>query len=407
MVRLSSSLWFTPTSYGGVFTKIIDHNLHRVYVDDEALSSVVEDGSSEALDALETRGVNPDFLRIHFDEVKKEIEECKRLVKENGWLLFSLYPLQFSVQTVNYCNARCDFCYANVPNERERKTMSFERIRSLKDYAALHGVKFGVSGGEPLLHPHVYDILSYRRDEVFDTLITNLTPDFDHKKLVETRVDLIQVSIHGYREKHDRVLKIKNAYSRVRERMINLLRDDVNVATNTVITPGNIDSMKRLVEDFVEIQRVTGKKLSYVRFVPVFPSGAGLGKYDANKGFMDEVKTLMRGLIKKFKGLEFEVPLLHSNPYEYFHRNNIWVCPAGSTVAVVRIDGRLTPCNQFLDTNVSSLTSLDEEDFHRIWLFDPLFSTMRRGIKGVSERFSCNECRYLIMKHDKRISKRM
>ncbi|MCD6468758.1 MAG: hypothetical protein J7L32_05575, partial [Thermoplasmata archaeon] len=153
-------------------------------------------------------------------------------------------------------------------------------------------------------------------------------------------------------------------------------------------------------------QHVTGKKLSYIRFVPVFPSGAGFDRYSANKNFMEEVKTLMRGLIRKYNNLEFEVPLLHSNPYEYFYEDNIWVCPAGSTVAVVRIDGRLTPCNQFLDTNVSSRVSVEEEDFHRIWLFDPLFSTMRKGIKGISERFSCNECRYLIMKHEKRLSKR-
>ena len=155
---------------------------------------------------------------------------------------------------------------------KQMETMDKETIYTLKDYAALHGIKFGVSGGEPLLHPDIYDILSYKKNLVYDTLITNLTANFDYQKLIQTKVDLIQVSIHGYGKTHDNILGIKDAYKTVRKQIIEL-NNYITFGTNTVITPTNIDSMEKLIQDFNNIQKETNKKFSYIRFVPVIPSG--------------------------------------------------------------------------------------------------------------------------------------
>jgi radical SAM protein with 4Fe4S-binding SPASM domain len=403
----SDSLWATPTSYGLVITRIdAQRNLHRVYLDNKAVSVIIDGGSEDLKKSLESRGINYIELRSRFNRIIKDTVECNRLIKKNNWLLFSLYPLQISVQTVNYCNAKCDFCYANVPSTSKRKAIEIDKIYDLKDYAALNGVKFGISGGEPLLHPLIYDILNYKNDKVFDTLITNLTSDFDTNHLIDTKVDLIQVSLHGYGKHHDTILGIKGAYDKIKNRIIELM-SNVNMATNTVITPGNIHTIETMVKELNSIQENLGKKFSYVRFVPVLPSGTGYEKYSTNNTFMDDVKSLLIKLIGKYVNLEFEVPMLHSNPYEYFYDGNRWVCPAGSTVAVVRIDGRVIPCNQFLDTNVCSKMSIDQKSLHEIWLTDPLLSKMRRGIPGTPDKTSCTECRYLIMKEADQLSRKL
>lgn len=407
MINIATNpIWFTPTSYGLVITKIdSQRNLQRIYLDKEAASELINGESEKIYKSLASKGITHNELHSNLDTISRDLTECDKLVSRNNWRLFSLYPLQFSVQTVNYCNAKCDFCYANTPNTLERKTMELDRLYALKDYATLHGTKFGVSGGEPLLHPHIYDILNYRNDEVFDTLITNLTPNFDFNRLVQTEVDLVQVSIHGHGKIHDEILGVNSAYDKVRNRIIELMKD-INIGTNTVITPKNIHTIETLVYDFDTIQKTVGKKFTYVRFVPVLPSGTGYDKYATNTDFVEDVKTLLTKLMKKYEDLEFEVPILHSNPYEYFYDGNRWVCPAGSTVAVVRIDGRVTPCNQFLDTAVCSTTSIDQKNFHKIWIEDPVLSKMRRGIPSDSGNVSCKECRYLIMKDKNQLFKK-
>jgi radical SAM protein with 4Fe4S-binding SPASM domain len=397
MVKINDNTWVSPTTYGLVFSNIDKkQQLRRVYLDNEASFSLNSNNSEDIINLIESKGINIAGLKHHIDKIEKEKRQCDELSKKNYWNLFSLYPLQYSVQTLNYCNAKCDFCYANVPNTKDRKILDLSTIYKLKDYAAVNGVKFGVSGGEPLLHPQIYEILKYRCDEVYDTLITNLTPKYDFEDLLKTKVDLIQVSIHGYKSIHDNTIGIKNAYNLIFTRMKSLLQN-VNLATNTVITPSNIESINSMVEDLSNLQKKQERNLTYVRFVPVVPSGTGLEKYGIKESFLDSVRGLLISLQRKYKEINFEIPMLHSNPYEYFIKDNKWICPAGSTVAVIRIDGHVIPCNQFLDTSVCSLNTIFDKNFQEIWLNDPLFSDMRKGIASNHE-MSCSECRYLLMR---------
>lgn len=401
MVRLNVDTWITATTYGSVFSHISQTgDLIRVYLDNEATESLCSDCPDSVINQIEEKQVDVTGFFNAQQRFCQENENCDFLAQKNNWELFSLTPLQISVQTLNYCNAHCNFCYANAPNTSNRNYMNLLPIYKLKDYAACHGVKFGVSGGEPLLHPDIYEILSYRHMDVFDTLITNLTAPVDLDRLIKTNVDLIQVSLHGYDIIHDRVLKINGAYNRIFNRM-KYLFPFLNLATNTVITPENLESIPRLVQDFHDFQKDFEKSLAYIRFVPVVPSGTGISTYSVEERFFDKVEQLLRSLQKQFKSLNFEIPMIHANPYEYKRlENNRWMCPAGSTVAVIRLDGHVVPCNQFLDTPMASEKSITESSFDQIWFHDPLFSSLRRGVAATKQK-RCDECMYLIISEHK------
>ena len=397
MVRLNATTWITATTYGSVFTHISDdQNLIRVYLDNEATEKLCSDCFDFIIEQVKKKQVDVSGFSQFQKLFCNEKNRCDHFASQNNWELFSLHPMQFSVQTLNYCNARCDFCYANAPNVADRKLMDFSLLCNLKDYAADQGIKFGVSGGEPLLHPDIYEILSYRNDEVFDTLITNLTAPVDVDKLMKTKVDLIQVSLHGFDIFHDQTLNIKGAYRKIFKR-IRMLFPSIHMATNTVITPQNIESIPRLVQDFQDVQQHVDRSFSYVRFVPVVPSGTGLATYQVEETFFDEAEELLRSLQKEYSDLNFEIPLIHANLYEYKKMGNRWMCPAGSTVAVVRLDGHLVPCNQFLDTAITSMQKITESSFERIWWYDPLFSSLRKGVAATNNQ-RCDECMYLMMK---------
>jgi len=397
MVKINNKMWITPTTYGSVLTHITDtQHFERIYLDNEATTKLCSEDYSCILKEIKKKNIAVDNFSDYKHFFCNEKNQCDTLAHNNNWILFSYNPLQFSVQTINYCNAHCDFCYANAPNASNRKIMNFSLIKTLKDYAANNGVKFGVSGGEPLLHPSIYEILSYRNEDVFDTLITNLTAPVDLDKLIRTKVDLIQISLHGYDTIHNNIIKIDGAYEKIFER-IKYLFPSVNLGTNTVITPNNIESIPQLIQDLSDIQKECNNTFTYVRFVPVVPSGAGIDTYTVKQNFFDDVEHLLRSLKSEYDDLNFEIPLIHANPYEYKKIGDRWMCPAGSTVAVIRLDGRIVPCNQFLDTTFSSTQKITDSSFQQIWLHDSLFSKFRQGMVATKHK-NCEECLYLIMK---------
>lgn len=400
-MAIGRNTWLTPTTYGAVITQHIPYSensiLNRIYLDKTAVKALLSDSDDVIYGLLREKGLNPADIKPLMDRFSDDNDRSTALQEERGWRLFSYHPLQISCQIVNYCNARCDFCYAGAPEKRNAARMALADIKKLKDYAAGHGVKIGISGGEPTLHPDILDILAYRNDEVFDTLITNLSTDIDTGKLVKTGVDLVQVSIHGRGPCHDRTLKIDGIYDMVIEKMTDLA-SGIGLATNTVVTPQNLNSIPGFVSDMSAFQDDTDKALGYLRLVPVMESGTGIGRYPADTAFLEAFTAMAKNVIARFPDINFEVPLLHPNPYEYFTVDGLKSCPAGSTVCVVRVDGRISPCNQFIETEVVSDRSLHEEEFHDIWLNDRVLSGIRQGIKVGKNDAGCDECAYLLLK---------
>lgn len=375
----------------------------RIYFNRDAADALATGTSAQVETSLRERGVEMsqlDLARYRTDRVK-----CDRLVAENDWKLFSLYPMMLSVQTLEACNARCSFCYASAPDTLNAEKMAPAEIYKLKDYAAENGVKFGISGGEPLLHPFVYDLLEYRADEVFETLISNFTARLDEDRFADTNVDLVQVSIHGQGQFHNDTLKIRDAYENVLAR-IRRLRPRINIATNTVITQDNIETIPGLLQDLVQVQEDTGKDLIYVRLVPVLPSGTGFSSYKTTEEFMAAVKSLLLDLRAEHgHEITFETPMLHPNPYEYQTDSDQWVCPAGSAVGVVRMDGAAVPCNQFLDTDLASHSTV-WNGFHDVWTSDPGLTRMRAGVPLGPAAPSCEGCAYMTLKEREELSLR-
>ena len=192
----------------------------------------------------------------------------------------------------------------------------------------------------------------------------------------------------------------------MKKHIITLMKKGINIATNTVITPQNFKTIKNLLEDLDKIQMDAGKKISYARFVPVMPSGTGFDRYQNNKSLIEKTEKLLLNLMVRYPNIDFEIPIVHANPYEYFYNNERWICPAGSTVAVIRIDNHVVPCNQFLDTNIASRKAVDACHFQDIWVNDDVLSLMRKGLKTDKRKINCEECRYLIMKKEKKLLKK-
>ncbi|MBI4776098.1 MAG: radical SAM protein [Deltaproteobacteria bacterium] len=73
-------------------------------------------------------------------------------------------PAICNIAVTNRCNARCDFCSYAVDKKRVRQgqLMGYDDYRHAIDILHGRGVRYiTLSGGEPFLHPRLYDMVAY------------------------------------------------------------------------------------------------------------------------------------------------------------------------------------------------------------------------------------------------------
>lgn len=78
-----------------------------------------------------------------------------------------------TIEVVNHCNLNCIYCYLN----KDKITWETKTIKRIIDDARLLGtIDLILSGGEPLLHPDIAEIIRYARYKKMNvTLFSNLT----------------------------------------------------------------------------------------------------------------------------------------------------------------------------------------------------------------------------------------
>lgn len=156
------------------------------------------------------------------------------LINKNVYTLSGAY-----VEITSRCNLRCKHCY-NESGELKNE-FTLDQIQSIvEDIPHKESASFTISGGEPLLHPHFWDILDLVLQNNFSRVlvITNgtLIDESVAKRFAERNCS-IQVSINGFTAtQHDQLCGVGN-FNRTMSGIDNLLQFGVkNVIVRCTIT---------------------------------------------------------------------------------------------------------------------------------------------------------------------------
>ena len=140
------------------------------------------------------------------------------LEREDGW---SRAPLLVQIKVTNRCNMRCRMCgqwgETGYHLEHEgRQSIDPETARRFVDQVAPLGIDMTLWGGEPLVYPHLDELLAHCRTRGVPVgIITNgLTLERHAERLVRHRVKDLIVSLDGPPAVHDRVRGIDGAFER-------------------------------------------------------------------------------------------------------------------------------------------------------------------------------------------------
>lgn len=286
-----------------------------------------------------------------------------------------------SFETTRKCNLRCRHCYSNSGVQLGDE-LSLEEIKALIDQLYETGVlSITFTGGEPLLHPHIFELMEYARKKPLTILLftngTLLTPEIV-KKLKELHVFRVNISIDGPdSETHDQFRRMDGALERT-VHGITLLRDaGIAVQASTSVTTMNYKKIKET------LHMIKGLGISEFKIWPISFSGR------AGEEEICLTPEEFREVMEALRAFEFE-EMGKTGKEEFKYTKTQVNCGIGSGALAIKCNGVVTPCPAFVED--VSLGNIREQSVAEIWNNSPLLNELRAI--NVFETEHCKDCEF-------------
>jgi MoaA/NifB/PqqE/SkfB family radical SAM enzyme len=281
---------------------------------------------------------------------KRRVRELKMIARG---LVSTDHPIMAHIIPIRRCNLACKYC-----NEYDdySKPVPLETMKSrIDDLARLGTTIVTLSGGEPLLHPDLDEIIAHmRKYPIIVGMITNgylLTAD-RIQRLNRAGLDHLQISI-------DNVMPddVSKKSLKVLDKKLQLLAEhaDFHVNINSVVGGGTRNPHDALVVGRRAVQ------LGFTSTIGIIHDGEGqlrpLG--DEEREVFLKMKKLEKKNYSRFNW--FQNNIAHGKPNE-------WRCRAGARYVYICEDGLVHYCSQQRGYPGTPLERYTVEDIRREYL---------------------------------------
>ena len=281
-----------------------------------------------------------------------------------------------SWMTTNRCNLRCVHCYQDAEEATDLE-LSTEEGKKMISEIARAGFKVMIfSGGEPLMRPDIYELVSYAREQglrpVFGTNGTLITPEVAHK-LKEAGACAMGISVDSLSaEKHDKFRGLENAWELTQAGIAACKEAGLPFQLHTTVVDWNRDEVCDITDFAVEI----GAMAHYIFFL--IPVGRGKFINDTALEVADN-ERLLRAIMAKSAEVPIDVKPTCAPQFTRvakqlgvdtrFGRG----CLAGLTYCVIGSEGIVRPCAYMTE----EAGDVRQQPFDEIWATSPVFERLR------------------------------
>lgn len=247
-------------------------------------------------------------------------------------------PVLVNLELTKRCNARCSFC----------STWQYDTGGELTDFGPVikkfRPVLCSVSGGEPLMRKDYPSLLKGIRPYChYLAIITNgvLLNSESARRLIDSGVDQICVSLDYLGEKHDAARGVKGLYAHIAETVPTLVKEGYRIALNTVIMETNLSEILPIAYRAKE----WGAFISFSAYCPL--------KRDDEDGMVRTTRyTELVQIVKEIKKLKRALGHVKNSDYyldkipAYFRDGKMGGCKAGYRWVQVTPDGYVQQCSE-------------------------------------------------------------
>ncbi len=333
-----------------------------------------------------------------------------QLQRRTGWP--HLLPLNVTLSPSPRCNSRCLTCNIWMKREDELTIEEWDKVLRSLGRAPYW---FTISGGEPLMYPHVVELarLAYERcrpgviNIPSNALLPSIPDRVERIALACPESQLIvNLSLDGIGEQHDRIRGVPGNFARFEERLGQLLAlrrklPNLTVGIHSVISTFSIGHLRELIayadrsgaDQFITEIAEPRVELDTVG-LPITPSGEQYARaIDDLLAYVE--RRRFRGMARLTEALRIEYYRLVKRILD--EEDQVIDCYAGWASAHIYADGTVWPCCVRAD----DLGNLREHgyDFKRIWFGEKL-REVRRSIAARECHCPLANAAYTNMLHD-------
>lgn len=200
------------------------------------------------------------------------------------------------------CNLACEHCYYSAVIGKRPVEMDLDVIKSTVDQLAAIGVPVLLfSGGEPLVHPNIFDAIQYTAASgIKPVLSTNGTAITKAKaaRLVECGLEYVGISLDGSETTHNRFRRHPTAYKRAIAGMRNCVEAGMRVSVRFTLTETNYRDLDDVIDAAVA---VGAHRLCVYHLVP-----SGRARRDGDIP-NSERRAILERLFERAEDLDLEV----------------------------------------------------------------------------------------------------
>jgi len=323
------------------------------------------------------------------------LEGAEHRVKEQGFKLRQVY-----FYLVDGCNLRCQHCWIDPRYNSDKpsnKYLDLNLFHSIIKQARPLGLsRVKVTGGEPLLHPQIKEILALlAREDLGLTLETNGTlclPEMA-KAITKCKNPFVAVSIDGaYKDTHEWIRGVKGSFDAAWEGVKNLVNTGIRPQIIMTIMRHNYKEMEPLLH--IAEREGAGS----VKFNILQPTSRGLAMH--RRGDALEIEELVRlgEWVEKDLSRETDLKIIYNHPHAFRPLSKIYgrtkdPCGRCGIYGIIGVlaDGSYALCG--IGQNVPELIFGDasKDNLEEIWREDPILNRLRSGLPGRLEGV-CADC---------------
>lgn len=306
---------------------------------------------------------------------------------------------EISIEILQRCPNRCIYCSSHS-NPQATHIIPFEIIKNVIDDAKGLGCKtVCLSGGEPFLHPHILNIISYvaklqltcyvytsgiyMKDEVYSSL-----PN-EYIEAIRGMVDKVIFNVEADSSTlYDKIMGTDvGGFDMMKKSINDCVSSGLVVETHVVPMQVNFKHLKSIFEMCYQLGV---SKVSILRLVLQGRALENLSLVKLTGEDSWEVTKLIKALKEAYKGkVRIGLPYSDSNCRIY--------CKAASDKINVRYDGNVYPCEVFKDDLLNAKLGCEpdnvwKDSFYHIYQNSPYLNVVRRRIEAFKKEDGNETC---------------
>jgi len=282
------------------------------------------------------------------------------------------------------------------------------RLLELKDIiselAKMNGRILEISGGEPLIHPEIFEIIAHAKANRLETIMytsgvtldsrergDSITTDFA-KELQRLHLDKIVFNLQGdTADVHEGITRTEGSFEKVMESIRLMKKMGFWVGVHFVPMKPNYDKLGKVVQLCHDLRI---NEIGLLQFV-------SQGRGETNRGALELSETQF----KKFLQRSIELMHVHNNPNLRFGRPINFCqlmgepiirqpCNAGISKCLITPDGNVLPCPAFKQNSDYRAGNVKSDSLADIWRYSPTWRPFRK-FDYTKMNEPCRNCEHL------------